>query len=82
MVAQHQIEPAVTVEIRHANAARIANLVGPRCPGNVLELPITKVLEQAVALIAVPRIVADELVAEEVPGLVAIQVCDRTPKEA
>ena len=61
--------------------AGVENLVRSRRPGDLLELAAPKVLEQAVPLIAVPGVISDKRVTEEVPRLVTIQVCDRTPEE-
>lgn len=82
VVVDGDVELTVAIEIGDGDAAAVTDLIAAGSAGDVDELAGAAVVgEEAITLVAVPRVVSDEVVAEEEACFVLFDVCDRTVSE-
>ena len=81
VVADGQIQIAVPVEIGYRNAPAVGNFVASSGPRDIRELPVSQVFKENVPFASVPGIVGDEVPAEELAGLVVVEMRDRAAEK-
>jgi hypothetical protein len=78
VVAEHQIETPVVVQVGDGHGATILQRVAAHRSRDVRVPPLPDTLEQKFVLVAVPGVPSDELGTEKEALFVFMYVCDRT----
>jgi hypothetical protein len=81
VVADHQVEAAVVVQVGDRHGSPVAERVAAHRSRHVGVATLADALEQELVLVAIPRVLPDELGAEEESAFILLDVCDRTMNE-
>ena len=77
IVIHDDIECAVVIEICDAHSAPVTNVVTSERQGHIDEMAITEISQEHIVFIAIPRIVAAEIVRKKLACLVDFDIRDR-----
>ena len=81
VIRDHHVETTIEIQIGDADPPAVLDGVGTQGKRDVGEPSVALIPEEAVVLVTVPGVLANEFMAEEGPLLVPPDVCDRTTRE-